>query len=106
MLLLKATKLFYNILLKDSKYLFCFLIQILIQKFEGFLSTIHSNEDRVANLENAASTLVKENHPESEKILAKSSEISHLWEELKECAQSRQEVFCAFNFFLLYIRSR
>lgn len=65
------------------------------------MSTIHSNEDRVANLENAASTLVKENHPESETILAKSSEISHLWEELKECAQSRQEVFRAFNFFLL-----
>lgn len=69
------------------------------------MSIIHSNEDRVSNLENAASTLVKDNHPESEKILAKSTEISHMWEELKECAQSRQEVLHEFVYtstFVLY----
>ncbi|XP_071037774.1 spectrin beta chain [Parasteatoda tepidariorum] len=66
-------------------------VEILIQKFEGFLSTVHSNDDRVANLENAAATLLKENHPESNRIISRSSEISHMWEELKECAQSRQE---------------
>ncbi|GFT80923.1 spectrin beta chain, non-erythrocytic 5 [Nephila pilipes] len=66
-------------------------VEILIQKFEGFLSTIHSNEDRVANLENAAGTLLKENHPESQKIVTRSREVSQMWEELKECAQSRQE---------------
>lgn len=66
------------------------------------MSTLHSNEDRIANLENAASTLVKDNHPESDKILAKSTEISHLWEELKECAQSRQEVFSVFFSLLIF----
>ncbi|XP_054722410.1 spectrin beta chain, non-erythrocytic 5-like [Uloborus diversus] len=66
-------------------------VEILIQKFEGFLTIIHSNDDRVSNLENATATLLKENHPESTKIAAKSAEIAHMWEELKECAQSRQE---------------
>ncbi|XP_035225862.1 spectrin beta chain, non-erythrocytic 1-like isoform X1 [Stegodyphus dumicola] len=66
-------------------------VEILIQKFEGFLNTLHSNEDRVANLENSATTLLKENHPESQKIMARNAEIAHMWEELKECAQSRQE---------------
>ncbi|GIY06493.1 hypothetical protein CDAR_514752 [Caerostris darwini] len=66
-------------------------VEILIQKFEGFISTIHSNEDRIANLENAAGTLLKENHPESKKIASRSREIAQMWEELKECAQSRQE---------------
>lgn len=45
---------------------------------------------------------MKENHPESQKIIDKSKEVSHMWEELKECSQSRQEVN-ALCFFIIIV---
>lgn len=66
-------------------------VEILIQKFEAFLTNLDSNEDRVTSIKSTALSLINENHSETEKIKAKNTEILHLWDELKEYSHSRQE---------------
>lgn len=66
-------------------------VEILIQKFENFLSNLNASENRVKKVCKSAEMLVKEGHPEPEKIQYKADEIVQLWDDLKETAQQRQE---------------
>lgn len=66
-------------------------VEILIQKFETFLNTLHSSEERVAQVAIAGQTLIAEGHPQSEIIRSRSADIARLWDECKDCAMSRQD---------------
>lgn len=81
-------------------------VEILIQKFESFLNSLNASEERVANISKMAHTLIKEGHPEPEKIQYKADEILQLWEDLKEVAQQRKEVkILIFKIYLHLIQS-
>ncbi|XP_022241663.1 spectrin beta chain, non-erythrocytic 1-like [Limulus polyphemus] len=66
-------------------------IEILIQKFEGFLISLHSSEERVGKVKKMADLLIEQNHPQVEEIQARSFQVAQLWKELQECSDARQE---------------
>ncbi|XP_076359799.1 spectrin beta chain, non-erythrocytic 5 kst [Tachypleus tridentatus] len=66
-------------------------IEILIQKFEGFLISLHSSEERVGKVKKMADVLIEQNHPQTEEIGARSFQVAQLWKELQECSEARQE---------------
>uniref|UniRef100_A0A2R5L953 Putative spectrin beta chain non-erythrocytic 5 isoform x6 n=1 Tax=Ornithodoros turicata TaxID=34597 RepID=A0A2R5L953_9ACAR len=66
-------------------------VEILMQKFEAFLNTLNSSEERVAQVANAAQSLIAEGHPQSEVIRSRSADVARQWDDCKECAASRQD---------------
>lgn len=48
-------------------------VEILIQKFESFLSALAVNEEKLTNVKGKAKTLVDDGHPEPERIKEKVS---------------------------------
>ncbi|XP_065345561.1 spectrin beta chain, non-erythrocytic 1 isoform X4 [Cloeon dipterum] len=68
-------------------------VELLIQKFESFLSNLHAEEARVASLNNAAKKGLSKsaNNADRAKVEAKLDEVLTLYQDLKELAAARQE---------------
>jgi spectrin beta len=66
-------------------------VEILIQKFESFLSTLNASHDRVELLKTNAESLVSDPHIEPTKIRAKVDEVNQLWDDLNELSHARQD---------------
>ena len=52
---------------------------------------LNAHEDRVAEVNTEANTLLEEQHPEKEQISDKQNELNLAWENLKLMAANRQE---------------
>jgi len=66
-------------------------VEILIQKFEAFLSSVlSSGELRVQQLEDKLEALIVM-HPEKDKLVEKFANVRSTWEEFKELASARQD---------------
>jgi spectrin beta len=74
-------------------------VQLLIKKYEGFLSNLAANGERITQVKAAGQQLIGEGHAENETIRAKISDVEQLWDDLKDLAQARQDVR---RFFLLW----
>ncbi|KAL1471295.1 hypothetical protein MTO96_023750 [Rhipicephalus appendiculatus] len=66
-------------------------VEILMQKFDVFLTTLQGSEDRVRLVQQLGRTLIAERHPQSDAVAKRCAEVAKLWEECKECAASRQD---------------
>ena len=66
-------------------------VEILIQKFESFLSTLNASHDRIELLKVAAKTLIEEPNIDSTKITAKIDDVNQLWDDLNELSHARQD---------------
>ncbi|XP_031782461.2 spectrin beta chain, non-erythrocytic 1 isoform X3 [Nasonia vitripennis] len=66
-------------------------VELLIQMFENFLSSLISSENRMTGIIEAGQKLLEEKNPESSKIHSKIDETKQQWEDLKELAHARQE---------------
>ncbi|XP_054271663.1 spectrin alpha chain, non-erythrocytic 1 isoform X2 [Macrosteles quadrilineatus] len=66
-------------------------VELLIQAFDTFLSSLSGNEGRVLSCIQSGHTLVSEGSPQSQLIQLKLAETKQLWEDLKELANARQE---------------
>ncbi|XP_076313686.1 LOW QUALITY PROTEIN: spectrin beta chain, non-erythrocytic 5-like [Tachypleus tridentatus] len=66
-------------------------VEVLLQKFEGFLIILHSSVDRVTKVKEMEEKLVSKRHPQETRIKSRSNEISQLWNNLVESANGRQE---------------
>ncbi|KAK7865818.1 hypothetical protein R5R35_001276 [Gryllus longicercus] len=66
-------------------------VELLIQQFETFLSSLSASESRVSSCLSTGQVLIAENNPESDRIRAKIEDTQQLWEDLKELAHARQE---------------
>ena len=67
-------------------------VELLIQKFDSFLSSLAASWGRVTSCISTGENLIAEGNPESERIQAKLDETQLLWEDLREFAHARQEV--------------
>ena len=66
-------------------------VEILIQKFESFLSTLNASQDRIESLKATAKVLLDEPNIEPSRISATVDEVNQLWDDLNELAHARQE---------------
>nr|CAD7256488.1 unnamed protein product [Timema shepardi] len=66
-------------------------VELLIQRFESFLTGLNSNEGRVLGCLSSGRALISEQSPESDRILTRLDETQQLWEDLRELAHARQE---------------
>jgi len=66
-------------------------VEMLIKTFDSFLQTIHSSEERISRVQEISQRLLREDNSHKETILRKTSDISQLWEDLKELASARHE---------------
>ena len=66
-------------------------VELLIQKFESFMTSLGSNEHKVADIKTESEKLLEDKHPEPERINSKLEEVEQLWEELRELSSARQD---------------
>ncbi|XP_050686605.1 spectrin alpha chain-like [Eriocheir sinensis] len=66
-------------------------VEILIQKFDTFLTILASNEEKLITVKAKAKTLLDDGHPEPIRIQNKVEELQQLWEDLRELSNARQE---------------
>lgn len=66
-------------------------VEILIQKFESFLTALSVNEEKLTIIKEKAKNLIDDGHPEPAKIQEKVDEMQQLWDDLKELSSARQE---------------
>ncbi|XP_046630760.1 spectrin beta chain, non-erythrocytic 1-like isoform X4 [Daphnia pulicaria] len=66
-------------------------VEILIQKFESFLSTLNASQDRIELLKTAAKASMDDPKIDSGKIRAKVDEVNQLWDDLNELSHARQD---------------
>lgn len=66
-------------------------VEILIQKFESFLSTLNASQDRIELLKTAARNLMDDSKMDSAKIRSKVDEVNQLWDDLNELSHARQD---------------
>ncbi|XP_071500194.1 spectrin alpha chain, non-erythrocytic 1-like [Diadema antillarum] len=66
-------------------------VEVLQKKFDEFQKDLNAHEDRVAEVNSEANTLVEEGHPETDTIKAKQQDLNDAWERLKQLAIIRQE---------------
>lgn len=66
-------------------------VEILIQKFESFLSTLNASHDRIESLKSTARVLMDEPNIDASRISAKVDDVNQLWDDLNELAHARQE---------------
>ncbi|XP_023313664.1 spectrin beta chain, non-erythrocytic 1 isoform X1 [Trichogramma pretiosum] len=66
-------------------------VELLIQMFDNFMSSLISSENRMTGIIEAGQKLIEEKNPESGKIHQKIDETKQQWEDLKELAHARQE---------------
>jgi len=66
-------------------------VEILIQKFESFLSTLNASHDRIEVLKAGAVALLNDSQIEPTKIRAKVDEVNQLWDDLNELSHARQD---------------
>jgi spectrin beta len=67
-------------------------VELLIQTFDSFLSSLAASGGRVTSCISAGQALIAEGNPERERIQAKLDDTQQLWEDLRELAHARQEV--------------
>ncbi|GAB6026067.1 hypothetical protein CHUAL_012270 [Chamberlinius hualienensis] len=79
-------------------------VEIIIQKFDKFLSSLMAGEVRIAKISQSATSLIDSGHPDPEKIKYKSEEILQLWEDLKFEAQQRKEELAGAKEIHIYDR--
>ncbi|XP_035236243.1 spectrin alpha chain, non-erythrocytic 1 isoform X2 [Anguilla anguilla] len=65
-------------------------VEVLQKKFEEFQTDLAAHEERVNDVNQLASKLVQESHPEEELIVRKQEEVNAAWKRLKGLAQQRQ----------------
>ncbi|XP_037069817.1 spectrin beta chain, non-erythrocytic 1-like [Pollicipes pollicipes] len=66
-------------------------VELLINKFETFLSGLQSSEERVTSVEESARQLVAAEHPQPERVLQRAADLRQMWDDLRELTQARQE---------------
>ncbi|XP_030853592.1 spectrin alpha chain, non-erythrocytic 1 isoform X3 [Strongylocentrotus purpuratus] len=66
-------------------------VEVLQKKFDEFQKDLHAHEDRVAEVNSEANTLIEEGHPETDTIRNKQQDLNDAWERLKQLAIIRQE---------------
>ncbi|PSN40703.1 hypothetical protein C0J52_13751 [Blattella germanica] len=66
-------------------------VELLIQTFDSFLSSLAASGGRVTMCLNTGHALISEGNPERERIQAKIDDTQQLWEDLRELAHARQE---------------
>lgn len=66
-------------------------VEILIQKFESFLSTLNASHDRIESLKTTAKNLLDELDVDPNKISSKIDDVNQLWDDLNELAHARQD---------------
>lgn len=66
-------------------------VEILIQKFESFLSTLNASHDRIEVLKAGAAALLSDSQSEAARIRAKVDEVNQLWDDLNELSHARQD---------------
>ncbi|XP_013777045.2 LOW QUALITY PROTEIN: spectrin beta chain, non-erythrocytic 1-like [Limulus polyphemus] len=66
-------------------------VEVLLQKFEGFLIILHSSVDRVTKVKEMEEKLLNKRYTQEVRIKNRSNEISQLWNNLVESANGRQE---------------
>ncbi|UYV61076.1 SPTBN5 [Cordylochernes scorpioides] len=66
-------------------------VEILIQRFEDFMSTLSAGEVRLEAVQSAARSLAQESHPEARLALNRAAEAARLRAELKDAATARME---------------
>ena len=66
-------------------------VEILIQKFEAFLSTLNASHDRIEVLKANAAALVSDPQMDDAKIRAKVDDVNQLWDDLNELSHARQD---------------
>jgi spectrin beta len=66
-------------------------VEILIQKFESFLSTLNASQDRIELLKAAAKASTDDPKIDSAKIRSKVDEVNQLWDDLNELSHARQD---------------
>ncbi|XP_063863708.1 spectrin beta chain, non-erythrocytic 2-like isoform X27 [Scylla paramamosain] len=66
-------------------------VEILIQKFDSFLTVLAASEEKLTTVKAKAKVLLDDKHPEPAKIQNKVEELQQLWEDLRELASARQE---------------
>ncbi|KAA0192470.1 hypothetical protein HAZT_HAZT000963, partial [Hyalella azteca] len=66
-------------------------VELLIQKFESFMTSLAANDAKVARIKTEGDKLLEDKHPDSDQISAKLEEVEQLWEDLRELASARQE---------------
>jgi spectrin beta len=67
-------------------------VELLIQKFDSFLSNLAASGGRVTSCISTGQALIAEGNPERERIQGKLDETQELWEDLRELAHAHQEV--------------
>ncbi|XP_063792528.1 spectrin alpha chain, non-erythrocytic 1 isoform X5 [Pseudophryne corroboree] len=65
-------------------------VEVLQKKFEEFQTDLAAHEDRVNEVNQFASKLAQEEHPELDLIKTKQDEVNNSWQRLKGLAQQRQ----------------
>lgn len=66
-------------------------VEVLIQKFESFLSTLNASHDRIELLKANAIALLEDPQNNSAKIRTKVDEVNQLWDDLNELSHARQD---------------
>jgi spectrin beta len=66
-------------------------VEILIQKFDGFLSTLNASQYRIELLKVAAKASTDDTKIDSAKIRAKVDEVNQIWDDLYELLHARQD---------------
>lgn len=67
-------------------------VELLIQAFDSFLSSLAASGGRVTSCLSTGRTLLAEGNVEHERIQMKLDDTQQLWEDLRELAHARQEV--------------
>jgi spectrin beta len=67
-------------------------VELLIQAFDSFLSSLAASGGRVTSCLTTGRTLLAEGNVEHERIQMKLDDTQQLWEDLRELAHARQEV--------------
>jgi spectrin beta len=67
-------------------------VELLIQAFDSFLSSLAASGGRVTSCLSVGRTLLAEGNVEHERIQVKLDDTQQLWEDLRELAHARQEV--------------
>lgn len=65
-------------------------VELLQKKFEEFQTDLAAHEERVNEVNQLATKLIQEAHPEAELIVRKQDEVNSAWQRLKGLAQQRQ----------------
>ena len=77
--------------------------QVLQKKFDDFVRDLSVSEERINNINTIGSKLTGMGHSKSNEINKRCEEINHMWREVKELAQARQEALAGAKLVSFWI---